>query len=132
MNLDTEFTTADFVILKVFKKMKKKKKKITRFFKEKIFQLRQNFADANQQFSNLPRHLRWHLPYADGNCKGYYRQCVPFVILKPTLDYNILILLSKTAITTTFYFPAEVESVCIRKKQVRVNRTGHDLDVSFL
>ena len=26
MNLDTEFTTADFVILKVFKKMKKKKK----------------------------------------------------------------------------------------------------------
>ena len=25
MNLDTEFTTADFVILKVFKKMKKKK-----------------------------------------------------------------------------------------------------------
>ena len=37
MNLDTEFTTADFVILKVFKKMKKKKKKITRFFKEKIF-----------------------------------------------------------------------------------------------
>ena len=26
MNLDTEFTNADFVILKVFKKMKKKKK----------------------------------------------------------------------------------------------------------
>ena len=32
MNLDTEFTTADFVILKVFKKMKKKKKKNNKGF----------------------------------------------------------------------------------------------------
>ena len=38
----------------------------------------------------------------------------------------------KTAITTIFYFPAEEESVYIRKKQVSVNRTGHDLDVIFL
>ena len=28
MNLDNEFTTADFVILKVFKKMKKKNNKV--------------------------------------------------------------------------------------------------------
>ena len=35
--------------------------------------------------------------------------------------------------TTTFYFPAEEESVCKRKKKwVSVNSTGHDLDVSFL
>ena len=31
-----------------------------------------------------------------------------------------------------FYFPAEEESVCIRKKQVSVNSTGDDLDASFL
>ena len=37
MNLDTEFTTADFVILKVFKKMKKKKKKLQGFLKRKFF-----------------------------------------------------------------------------------------------
>ena len=33
---------------------------------------------------------------------------------------------------TTFYFPAEEESVCIRKKTVTVNSMGYDLDVSFL
>ena len=35
-----------------------------------IFHAKQNLADANKQFSDLPRHLRWHLPYTDANCKG--------------------------------------------------------------
>ena len=41
-------------------------------------------------------------------------------------------LLRKTAITTTNYFVAEEENVCIRKKQVSVNSTGHDFDGRFL
>ena len=36
----------------------------------------------------------------------------------------------KTAIATTF-FPAEEKGVCIRKNQVSVNNTGHNLDTSF-
>ena len=39
---------------------------------------------------------------------------------------------SKTAIETTFYFPTKEENVCIRKKSVSVNCTGHDLHASFL
>ena len=31
-----------------------------------------------------------------------------------------------------FYFAAEQESVCIRKKQVNVTSAGHDIDVRFL
>ena len=30
-----------------------------------------------------------------------------------------------------FFFPAEKESVCIRKRSVSVNSTGHDLHTSF-
>ena len=41
-------------------------------------------------------------------------------------------LLRKTAIKTTFYFPAKKESVCIRKKSVSVNSMGHDFHASFL
>ena len=41
-------------------------------------------------------------------------------------------LLRKTAIKTTFYFPAEKESVCISKKYVSVNSTSHDLHASLL
>ena len=40
-------------------------------------------------------------------------------------------LLRKTAIETTFYFPAEEQSICIKKKSVSVNSTGHDLYASF-
>ena len=43
MNLETEFTTADFVILKVAKKTKNKNV----FLKEKIFWPRQNSVDVN-------------------------------------------------------------------------------------
>ena len=42
MKLETEFTTADFVILKTVKKMKNNK-----FFEEKFFWFRQNFVDTN-------------------------------------------------------------------------------------
>ena len=44
-------------------------------------------------------------------------------------------LLRKIAIIrTSFYFPAEQESLCIQKKNryISVNSTGHDLDASFL
>ena len=37
--------------------------------------------------------------------------------------------------TTTFYFPAEKESVCITKKKIgksSVNSFGHDLGASFI
>ena len=44
MNLETEFTTAKFVILKVVKKWKKMKVLVK---EEKIFWPRQNFANAN-------------------------------------------------------------------------------------
>ena len=44
MTHETEFTTADFVILKVVKK--KKKRKIN-FKKEKFFLPQQNFADRD-------------------------------------------------------------------------------------
>ena len=37
----------------------------------------------------------------------------------------------KNMITTTFYFPAEEKSVCIRKTWVSVNSTGQNLDGSF-
>ena len=37
----------------------------------------------------------------------------------------------KTAITTILYFPAEEERVYIRKKQISINSTGHDLDAIF-
>ena len=61
-----KFTTADFVILNAVKKMK------NRFAKKNTILLHwQNFADANQQFSNLPLHFHPHLPYADANCKGW-------------------------------------------------------------
>ena len=40
-----------------------------------------------------------------------------------------LIFLRKTAITASFYFPAEEENVYIRKKLVSVNSTGHDLEL---
>ena len=32
----------------------------------------------------------------------------------------------------TIYFPAEEESLYIRKEQVSVDSTGHNLDTSFL
>ena len=38
----------------------------------------------------------------------------------------------KTTIATILYFPAEEESVHIRKKQISVNSSGHDLDAIFL
>ena len=38
-------------------------------------------------------------------------------------------LLRKTAITTTFYFPAEDDSVCTRKKSVSVNSIGSDFSM---
>ena len=41
-------------------------------------------------------------------------------------------LLKKTTITATFYFLAEEESICLRKKLVSINSMGHDLDTSFL
>ena len=66
MTHKTEFATADFVILKVVKKMENKK-----FFKKREFFLPwQKYSDTNQQFSNFPYHLHWHLLYADTNCKG--------------------------------------------------------------
>ena len=67
----------------------------------------------------------------------YYRQCVASfnhieINLNTRINRNILRynLLRKTAITT-FYFLAEEESVCKRKKLVIVNSTGHDLDARF-
>ena len=41
-------------------------------------------------------------------------------------------LLRRTAITTTFYFAAEEESVGKREKYWNINWTSHDLDASFL
>ena len=41
-------------------------------------------------------------------------------------------LLTKTAIKTTFNFPAEEESVWIRKKSISANNTGDDLHANFL
>ena len=59
----------------------------------------------------------------------YYRQCMAFVNHTETNPHTRIVLkyvslnsglwsnlLRKTAITTTFYFPAEEESVCIRRK----------------
>ena len=40
-------------------------------------------------------------------------------------------LLRKTAIETTFYFPAEKKKVCKRKKSVSVNSTSHNHDQAF-
>ena len=40
-------------------------------------------------------------------------------------------LLRKIVIKTTFFL-AEEDSVCVRKKSVRVNSTGHDLYACFL
>ena len=58
MTQETEFTTADFVILKNVIKMKNNKLFVK---KEKIFLHRQSLADTSYQFSNLPRHLRRYL-----------------------------------------------------------------------
>ena len=44
--------------------------------------------------------------------------------------YFLSSLLRKAAITTTVYFPAEEESVCITKK-VNVNSSDHDLMQAF-
>ena len=41
-------------------------------------------------------------------------------------------LLRKTTIITTFSFPTEEGSVCIRKKQINVNSTGEDLNASLM
>ena len=38
----------------------------------------------------------------------------------------------ENTIKTTFNFPAEKESVCMRKKSVSVNSTSHDLHANFL
>ena len=40
-------------------------------------------------------------------------------------------LLRKTAIETTFYFPAEKKKVCKRKKSVSVNSMGRNHDQAF-
>ena len=55
--------------------------KNNKFFvkREKIFLHRQSLADASQQFSNLPRHLRRYLSYADANCKG----CKAAILKRP-------------------------------------------------
>ena len=50
---ETEFTSADFVILKVVKN-------------EKLVFLKKD----EKIFSNLPRHLCRNLPYAYANCEG--------------------------------------------------------------
>ena len=54
---------------------------------------------------------------------------ITYISLSNSLWSNLL---KKTAITTTFYFLAEEESICLRKKLVSINSMGHDLDTSFL
>ena len=94
-----------------------KKWKIASFLKEEdFFGPRQNFANANKQLAIC------HDIYV-GIC------CLPISIARVTTgsvchllywnkssSYNILVLLRKTTIARTFYFLAEKESVCVRKK----------------
>ena len=75
----------------------------------------------------------------------YYRQCVAIVNHIETnphtriaswyiwLDSDLWSnLLRKSEMTATFYFPADEQSVCIRKIYVSVNSMGCNHDASFL
>ena len=70
---ETEFTVADFVIVKVVKKMKNNKF----FFKKKIFRLGKIFPTQINN-STLPRHIRRNLSYADPLVgKGWFLSYFP-------------------------------------------------------
>ena len=59
----------------------------------------------------------------------YTRAVQQYISLNSDLLSNLL---RKTAIKTNLYFPAEEDSVCIRKKSVSVNNKGRDFDANFL
>ena len=95
-----------------------KKWKIASFLKEEdFFGPRQNFANANKQFSNLPWHLRWHLLFADQHCKGYYRQCVSFVILKQILKLQYSCFAEENNYCKNFLFSSR-KGECMCKKKI--------------
>ena len=100
MNLKTEFTSADFVILMVVKKMKNE----LGFLKQdNIFWPLQNFANADYSNSAICLDIYTDICYMPmGLARVTTGSVCCLLYWNQSSNYNILVLLRKAAITTTF------------------------------